>query len=55
MKKFYVGVLDAVLAMLVISMFVFIDSVIILIGFAGILWLVVEHYLIMRKCFLTQE
>ena len=55
MKKLYDGMFDVVLAVMVISFFVFVDSIIILIGFAAIMYLVVEHYLIMRSCYLSSS
>jgi len=54
-KKFFVGILDVVLFILVVSMFCFVDQWLILFVMAGIIVLVVEHYYIMRKCYLEEK
>lgn len=54
-KKVLVNIIDVALFILVISMFVLIQSWVILIFIIPIMWLVLEHYLIARQCYLDSE
>ena len=51
-KNVFVYAVDFVISLFVISMFFFIDQLLILFVMAGVMVLVLEHYLIMRKCYL---
>ena len=54
-KKMFVYAVDFMLSLFVISMFFFIDQLLILFVMAGIMALVLEHYLIMRNCYLEEK
>ncbi len=55
MKGFWVGVVDAILVVLIVSLFFFSDSLLITFVMAGVLAYVVDNYLIVRKCYLNSN
>lgn len=54
-KKLFVYSLDIILLILVISMFTFIGEWVILSIMAVVMFFVIEHYLIMRNCYLEEK
>ena len=54
-KKLFVYAVDFVLLLFTISMFFFIDQLLILVVMAFVCVLVGEHYLIMRNCYLEEK
>lgn len=54
-KKLFVYSLDIILLILVVSMFTFIGEWVILSIMAVVMFFVLEHYLIMRNCYLEEK
>lgn len=54
-KNLYVGIFDVIVAILVASMLFFVNHALILFVMVGVLYLVVDHYLVMRSCYLADN